>query len=170
MVNLNIKPKRLRRVSEYGRQLAEKQKLRQFYGIREKQFKKYFLEAQQLGGVVGDEFIKRLEKRLDNAVYRLGFAVSREAARQLISHGHIVVNNRKITIPSLKVRTGDMISIREGSKNKKIFTELNLVKYEAPSWLTLDKKKIEGKVASEPKPDEIGFPIDIKLIVEFYSR
>lgn len=158
--------------SEYGLQLLEKQKLRLTYGILERQFKKYFLEAQKHQGVTTDLLIERLESRLDNAVYRLGFAPSRSAARQLVSHGHITVNEKKVRIPSCAIRVGDVVAIRPGSRGKGIARDLagHLKKYEPPSWLSLDKEKLEGAVKAKPAKEEAGIPADIQKIVEFYSR
>ncbi len=161
---------RRRGFSEYGIQLREKQKVRRIYGLMEKQFRKYFDQASRMKGEAGSVFISLLERRLDNVVYRLGFASSRNLARQLVSHGHFLVNGKKIDIPSYSVKEGDIISI----KNKKIlvFSELEntLKNYQFPAWLFMDLKKMEGKMLSIPTRQEIDLAADTQLIVEYYSR
>lgn len=164
--------KRRRAKSEYGTQLLEKQKVKWLYGILERQFRRYIQEAEKHTGVTGQMLVRRLEGRLDNVVYRLGLAVSRSAARQLVGHGHITINGRKVTVPSYQVRTQDVIGIRPGSRAKKIFgdTAQRLKPYAPPSWLTLDKENLEGTVTGLPTVEEAAIPADIQKIVEFYSR
>ena len=161
---------RKRGLSEYGIQLREKQKVRRIYGLMEKQFKKYFYEASRLKGDTGNIFLSLLERRLDNVVYRLGFASSRNLARQLINHGHFLVNGKKVDIPSYLVKEGDVIAV----KNKKLAVfdnlENSLKNYQFPSWLLPDLKKMEGKVLSVPTRREIDLAADTQLIVEYYSR
>lgn len=167
-----IHGKKRRTVSEYGVQLAEKQKICQIYNIRERQFKRYFREASKEKGVIGDNLSKKLEIRLDNVIFRLGFAESRSKARQLVNHGHILVNNKKTNFPSFGVKLKDVIKIKKSSLNLGLFKDLKtkLKKFEVPKWLSLDKTKLEGKVISWPSQKEIGIPVDIQMIVEYYSR
>ena len=159
-----------RQLSEFGSQLKEKQKIRFTYGIRERHFRKIFQSAAKNPGVTGQMIFHILEKRLDNVVYRLGFAASRSVARQLVGHGHIMVNNRKVTIPSFQVKVGEIVSIRPQSREHSVFKDLinNLKKYEPPIWLAMDQEKLQGKVLSEPKDLEI--PFDANLVVDYYSK
>lgn len=162
---------RRRAPSEYGQQLLEKQRIRVSYGLKEAQMRSIFKSAlSKTGAAVGEIIIKSLERRLDNVIFRLGFSSSRVVARQLISHGHFLVNARKTTIPSFQVKSKDIISIKPSSKNLLIFKDLpNIIKkYEAPDWLAIDKEKLEGTVVSLPKDIEI--PFDINLVVDYYSR
>jgi len=161
-----------RRISEYGRQLIEKQKIRFTYGISEKQLKNYFKEIINQKGNKEELFVKKLESRLDNVVFRLGWASSRKSARQLVSHGHILVNGKKVDIPSFQVKKGDVIKIKEKSKQKKPFKDLStlLKKYEPPRWLSLDKKKLEGKVKGEPTIEDMGKISELNMVIEYYSR
>ena len=162
-------PKGRKKLSEYGKQLREKQKLKRLYGILERQLKNYYKRAIKIKGDTGLILLRFLEKRLDNVVYRLGFAPTRAAARQLVSHGHIRVDGKKVDIPSYQVRPGEVISIREKSLNipiiKKMLAEKNV---SIPGWL--ERKAHAGKVLREPEREEIGDLIDESLIVEFYSR
>jgi len=165
--------KRRRQLSEYGQQLTEKQKVRYTYGISEKQLKNYFSEIAKQKGNKEELLLMKLESRLDNVVFRLGFASSsRKLARQLVNHGHILINNRKIDIPSYQVKKGDVIQIRSGSKKIAHFKDVStfIKKHEAPSWLALDKQKIEGKVVSSPVIEEIGKVGEVSMIIEYYSR
>ena len=157
-------------LSEFGQQLKEKQKIKFTYGVRESYMKKLFGKALKDPEVSGEMFMKLLERRLDNALYRMGFALSRSVARQLIGHGHILVNQRKVTIPSYQVKANDVVSIRPQSKDHPAFKELAsfLKQYEPPVWLVLDKEKLEGKVISLPKDFDITF--DLNLVVDYYSK
>ncbi|HEY4475800.1 MAG TPA: 30S ribosomal protein S4 [Candidatus Paceibacterota bacterium] len=161
---------RQRPLSEFGQQLKEKQKFQWSYGLREAQMKKVFRQALKNPAVTGNMIVSLLERRLDNVVYRLGLALSRSVARQLVGHGHITVNSRKVTVPSYLVRAGDVIAIREQSKNNPVFKDLNisLKKYEPPIWLYIDKEKYEGKVVSPPKDFEV--PFDVSMVVDYYSK
>jgi len=161
-----------RRASEYGLQLAEKQKVRSAYGISEQQFKKYFKEIAGRPGNKEELFTQKIENRLDNVVFRLGWAVSRGLARQTVSHGHILVNGRKVNIASYQVKKDDLISIREASKKNVLFKDLKTIikKYEAPKWLILDKLKLEGKVKDQPVLEDIGSVGELSMIIEFYSK
>ena len=161
-----------RKVSEYGLQLREKQKVRRMYGIMEKQFRNYFEEAEMQGGVTGENFLRLLERRLDNVVYRMGFASSRSEARQFVLHGHIKVNGRKVNIPSYRVDESDVISVKDSSRKLQRFKDIFELNAEItpPSWLSVDLEKAEGTVVSMPEREDIDHPIEEHLIVEFYSR
>jgi small subunit ribosomal protein S4 len=161
-----------RRVSEYGKQLIEKQKIRYSYGISEKQMKNYSAKIINRKGDKEELFINLLEKRLDNVVFRLGWSPSRKNARQLVSHGHILVNGRKTNIPSYQVKKGDMIKIKQQSLAKGPFSDLktSLKKYQTPEWLSLDKEKMEGEIKSHPKKEDMEKISDISMIIEYYSR
>lgn len=163
------------RVSEYSKELREKQKLKTYYGLRERQFKNYVKEILQERGGEEDAalaLIKRLEKRLDNIVFRLGFAKSRKEARTLVSHRHFLVSSKPVNIPSFSVKKGDVIAVKEAKKQKTFFKNLGILlrNYQAPSWLKLDKTKLEGEVAGEPSLEDLDSPVDIPSIFEFYSR
>ena len=162
-------------VSEYGKQLEEKQKLKNWYNLKEYQFKRYVKEVLEKRGKVEDAqdlLIKKLEKRLDNVVFRLGFASSRSQARQLITHGHFLVNKKKVNIPSYQVKIGDKIEIKASSKKKVVFQNLPLTlkKYQPPSWLKLDVKSLKGEVIAEPSLEEAMPPAEVSAIFEYYSR
>lgn len=162
------------RMSEYGLQLQAKQKIRNTYRMLEKQFKNWAKDAVKSKRETGDYLVKKLEMRLDNVVFRAGLAQSRDQARQLVNHGHILVNNKKITIPSYEVNIGDILKIREGSLKTKYFSvELSkwLTKHETPKWLEMDKSNLTIKVAGLPTISESGLETkDIQLLIEFYSR
>lgn len=158
-------------MSEYGLQLIEKQKIRFSYGITERQLGNYVAKAMQAKGAGATEKLyEMLESRLDNVVYRMGLAPSRRAARQMVSHGHFMIDSHKVTVPSFSVKTGDIIKIREGSKSKKIFSGLDekLKEYNAPAWLNFDAGKMEGKIIDKPKNDQTF--LDLEVVLEFYSR
>ena len=163
---------RRRRISDRGLQLIEKQKVRYTYGVLERQFKRAFNQAERQQGITGENLQVLLERRLDNVVYRLGFADSRSQARQLVQHGHIMLNGRKTNIPSCLVKEGDTISCREISLKKEYFKLLaeDIESKSLASWLSLDRKNLVGQVLSLPTPDEIGATWDGKAIVEYYSR
>ena len=165
-------PVRRRRTSDWGTQLREKQKARQIYGVLEKQFRKYFSEAQRRPGMTGLYLLQLLEERLDNVTYRLNFADSRNQARQLVRHGHIVVNGRKVDIPSYRVKVDDVIVWKESSKETGIFALMaaDIPRRPLPNWLNLDTEKMAGRVLSLPEPSEIDTGIDVRLVVEHYSR
>jgi small subunit ribosomal protein S4 len=163
---------RTRKISEYGLQLREKQKLRRIYGVLERQFSGYFTLAESKKGITGENLLQILESRLDNVVYRLGFAASRKEARQLVRHGHFLVNGKKVNIPSLLVKVGDVVSIKESSidsvKIKGILE--GAASHNAPEWLEVDLNKQSGKVKSLPVREQIDIPVEEHLIVELYSR
>ncbi|OPL11872.1 MAG: 30S ribosomal protein S4 [Firmicutes bacterium ML8_F2] len=158
--------------SEYGLQLREKQKARRIYGVMERQFRRYFEEADRRKGVTGEILLQLLESRLDNVVYRLGLARSRSEARQLVNHGHFQVNGRKVDIPSYLTRDGDVIAVREKNRNKPVFKLINEAREQqgVVDWLDVDHEKMEGRVIRIPQRDEIDVPVTEHLIVELYSR
>ena len=164
---------RRRRISEYGTQLREKQKARAIYGVLERQFRNYYKKASRLEGVTGDRLLQLLESRLDNVVYRLGFADSRPQSRQIVGHGHIQVNGKKVNIPSYQVKAGDRISWRDQSKKTGLFEIVSNgmgANSVIPSWLNVDAEKAVGEVVSVPKTSDVELSIDTRQIVEFYSR
>ncbi len=156
--------------SEFGQQLAEKQKIMFSYGLREANMRKMFKEALHKKEAVTDTIVNLLERRLDNAVFRMGLAPSRITARQYIGHGHFLVNGRKVNIPSYQVKANDVIAVKPASKDILIFREVSesIKQYEAPTWISLNKEKLEGKIKSLPRDVEI--PFDINLVVDYYSR
>ena len=159
--------------SEYGIQLAAKQKIKRIYGVFEKQFRNHFDDVKNKKGVVGDLLIGRLEKRLDNVVYRMGFATSRTQARQLVNHGMFKVNGIKADIASMEVKTGSVISIKPNKTEKNYFKNIDQAlknKKDFPSWISFDASKMEGTVTGTPKIDEIGINVDAQVVVEYYSR
>jgi len=162
-----------RRPSEFALQLREKQKLKRVYGILERQFRRHFDEAERRPGLTGDNLLQILESRLHNVVYRLGFADSRRQARQLVRHGHFVVNGRKTDIPSYQVRPGDIIAVRPESRRREYFKVLEeTAKNKAvPAWLSRDVETMSGRVLRLPTRDEIDIPpVNTQLVVEYYSR
>jgi small subunit ribosomal protein S4 len=164
--------RRRTKIQPYGLQLREKQKVKRVYGVLERQFRKYFANAAQKKGITGTTLLQMLELRLDNVVYRLGFASSRSMARQLVSHGHIEVNGRKVDIPSSLVRPGAVVSLRERSrKNEEIQICLDTAQGRGiPGWLELDVQNFKGSVTQLPSRDDITMPIQEQLIVELYSK
>ena len=163
--------RRPKALSEYGTQLIEKQKVRFSYGITEKQLSNYVEKASHTAGAgTTDKLYEKLESRLDNVVYRMGLAASRRAARQMVSHGHFIVNDHKVTVPSYEVKVGDIVKVREGSKIKKIFNNLEekMKEYISPSWLSFDVNKMEVSISSKPK--NIDTFLDLNAVLEFYSR
>ncbi len=161
-----------RKVSDYGMHLKEKQKLRLIYCLMEKQFHNYFVKAEKAAGVTGDNLLQLLERRFDNVVYRLGFAVTRMQARQFVTHGHFTINGKKVDIPSLLVKPGDVIEVREKSRsNVMIKDAMDRTEATSPySWLSVDKDKMNGQFLSIPAASEIPNTVDVRLIVEFYSK
>jgi small subunit ribosomal protein S4 len=165
--------RRTRRPSEFGLQLREKQKVRRYYGVLETQFHKHYVEAERRGGVTGDNLLQILESRLDNVVYRFGFAESRRQARQLVRHGHFTVNGRKTNIPSFLVRPADVVGVRTESRKREYFKDFGAVleTRRAPEWLSLDIPNLSGKILNLPTRDQIEVPpFNEALIVEHYSR
>jgi small subunit ribosomal protein S4 len=160
------------KVVGYGLQLREKQKVKRIYGLVEGQFRNYFEKAERRRGVTGETLLQMLERRLDNAVYRLGFASSRAQGRQLVGHGHVRVNNAKVSIPSYQVKPGDVISISENSRKvPAIISSLEMIGSRGvPSWLELDGAQFSGKVITLPKREDTNLPVQERLIVELYSK
>lgn len=163
---------RFRKVSDYAVQLREKQKVKHMYGMLEGQFRRYFHIADQAKGVTGENLLSMLERRLDNVIYRLGFAGSRDQARQLIRHNHFQIGGKKVNIPSYQVKPGEVISLKEKSrKNALVIENLEgVARRGVPSWLELDKGNFQGTVKAMPNRDEITMPIQEQLIVELYSK
>jgi len=163
---------RRRRLSDRGLQLREKQKARYAYGILERQFRRLFTQAERQSGITGENLLVLLERRLDNVVYRLGFADSRSQARQLVQHGHIMLNGRKTDIPSCLVKEGDTISWKENSTKTEYYNQLvhSIKSKSVLSWLSLDRENLVGQVLSLPTPDDIDAKFEGKSIVEYYSR
>lgn len=161
------------KVTEYGTQLREKQKVKRMYGLLEKQFRRVVSEAERRQGVTGDIMLQLLEQRLDNAVYRLNWAPSRQSARQLVTHGHILLNGRRVDIPSIQLKPGDELTVRTKSAANAYFTAL---KEELPknqsttSWMSSDAKKLQAKITGVPSREDINEEINEQLIIEFYSR
>jgi small subunit ribosomal protein S4 len=160
------------KTSSYGVQLREKQKVRRIYGLLEKQFRGYFAEADRMRGVTGENLLSLLERRLDNTVYRLGFASSRTESRQLVMHGHFALNGRKVNIPSIQLKSGDVIELRE--KSRKIVSVNDsleaVVRRGIPQWLELDRDAFKGVLKGLPVREDITTPIQEQLIVELYSK
>lgn len=158
------------KLSNYGVQLKEKQKVRFMYGLNERQFRKTFDEAGKLAGIHGENFLKLLESRLDNVVYRLGFASTRRAARQLVNHGHITVDGQKVDIPSYRVKVGSTIALKENSKDHKAALASLEATTKRVEYVTFDANKLEGKLVRLPERSELNADINESLIVEFYNR
>ena len=160
------------KVIGYGLQLREKQKVKRIYGLMERQFRNYFEKASRQKGVTGENLLAMLERRLDNTVYRLGFASSRAQGRQLVGHGHIRVNDRKVNIPSFQIKPGDSVSVRDKShKVPSIVTSVEMVGSRGvPGWLELDSSNFSGKVLTLPSRDDVNLPVQEHLIVELYSK
>lgn len=159
-----------KKLTQYGMQLREKQKLKRYYGILERQFVRYYERAERMRGITGENLLQLLERRLDNVVYRLGFAVSRAQARQLVSHGHIEVNGKKVDIPSYLVKPGDVISVKESSRSMELIKNNLEMGRNVPDWLELNKDAFEGRVVSLPRREHIDLPVQEHLIVELYSK
>jgi len=160
------------RDSEYRVQLREKQKTKRLYGLLEKQFRGYYTLASRQTGITGENLLRLLESRLDNVVYRLGFAKSRDEARQVVRHGHITVNGRRVNIPSFRVRPGDLVAVGQKSRDLLVIKTALIAseKIEVPGWLEVDIEKLQGKVLSLPTREQIDAPVREQLIVELYSK
>ncbi len=159
--------------SEFGRQLAMKQKIKRLYGVMERQFRHHFDEVRNIPGVTGDQLLSRLERRLDNVIYRLGFAASRAQAKQLVSHKMFLVNGVRMNIPSYEIRVNDIISLKQIKKEKQFFKdqeELLKNKKDVPHWLSLDAEKQTGKVLAMPGREDVGVRVDAQMVVEYYSK
>jgi len=160
------------KVVGYGLQLREKQKAKRIYFTLEKQFRNYFEKAARAKGVTGERLLQQLERRLDNVVYRLGFALARRQSRQLVRHGHIAVNGRKVNIPSFQVAVGDEISVRENSRKLVLLEQARdfMSHQPSPNWLEIDREGLKGRVTALPKREDINLPVNEQLIVELYSK
>ena len=163
---------RRRKVSEYGLQLREKQKVRKSYSVMERQFRNYFAKAEQRKGMTGENLLRLLEMRLDNAVYRMGFASSRAQARQLVTHGHFAVNGRPTNIPSFGTTVGDRIEVREARRSSEFFqTAAETIRSaQTPEWVSVDPTKLSGTVLAEPAREQMPLEFNEQLVVEYYSR
>jgi len=156
--------------SEYGNQLREKQKCKRFYGLQETQFRNLFEKAASKKGITGENLLIMLETRLDNVVFRMGLASSRKEARQLVTHGHFTVNGKKADIPSMQLKAGDVVAVKEKSTSSPKFKEIKEMTISTPAWVTIDTQKLEGKVLAMPTRDQIDTPVAEHLIVELYSK
>ena len=167
-----VQSQRRRKLSEYANQLKEKQKARHIYGVLEQQFRKHFAEAERRQGVTGSNLLRLLESRLDNVVYRLGFADSRKQGRQLVRHGHFALNGRRTDIPSALVKPGDVVAVLPRSRESEYFkiVQEGLARKGVPNWLELDVAAMSGRVSNLPGRDEVESPVNEQLVVEFYSR
>jgi len=165
-------PKMRRRLSDYGQQLAEKQKAKKIYGLMEKQFRLTFEKASKKSGDAGKNFLRTLEMRLDNVIYRLGYATSRAQARQLVNHGHFTLNDRKASTPSIIVKEGGIIKVRKSSQDSPYFRNVKeaVAKAERPSWLHFDASDMTAKILHEPKDEDLQQNINTQVIVEYYSK
>ena len=161
-----------KKMSEYGLQLREKQKVRRYYGVLEKQFRGYFKRAKSMEGQTGENLMTILETRLDNVVFRLGFARTRKEARQMVTHGHICVNGRRVDIPSFRVRPGELVSVAPKAKELLVVKSalVSNERVQVPAWLEIDIEKLQGSVLSLPTRDQIDLDINEQLIVELYSK
>jgi small subunit ribosomal protein S4 len=163
---------RRRKMGEFGIQLREKQKVRRVYGVHERQFRNYFREAETHTGVTGEALLQSLETRLDNVVFRLGFAASRAQARQLVGHGHLAVNGRPTNVASYALKPGDRVEVRESRRGREVFKVIRetLRSHQAPEWLSLDAAKLAGSVVTMPRRDQMPLDLSEQLVVEYYSR
>lgn len=159
-----------KRVTEYGLQLREKQKVKRMYGILEKQFQRYYDDAVKAKGVTGANMLSLIERRLDNVVYRMGIGASRAECRQIVNHGHICVNGKRVTIASYRVKVGDVISIKESKQDLEMFKDLKGMKIVMPKWLDFNTESLTGKILALPEREDIDADIKEQLIVELYSR
>ena len=167
--NRNIRPNANRKLTEYGIQLREKQRARFVYGVQEKQFYKLYEEATRKEGVTGELLLQYLERRLDNVIYRLGFGATRRQARQIVSHGHILINGKRVDIASYRVKQGDVITVKEDSKELAIIKE-SVGQKTVPGWLSLEEGSLTARVMENPGRDAVDFEIDEAMIIEYYSR
>jgi small subunit ribosomal protein S4 len=158
------------KMSDYGKHLREKQKARRVFGLSEQQFRRYFDVADKMPGMTGDNLLKLLELRLDNTVFKLGLAFSRKMARQLVMHGNVTVNGKKVDVPRYQVKAGDVITVKEKYKTNANIVKLMEHPAAVPSWLEFDKTTVAGKVKNEPSVEEFSHPINSQLIVELYSK
>ena len=167
--NRNIRPNANRKLTEYGTQQREKQKVKFVYGVMEKQFYKLYEEATRKEGVTGELLLQYLERRLDNVIYRLGFGATRRQARQIVSHGHILINGKRVNIASYRVNQGDVITVKKDSKELALIKE-SVGQKTVPGWLSLEEGALTAKVLENPGRDAVDFEVDEAMIIEFYSR
>ena len=167
--NRNIRPNANIKLTEYGTQQREKQKVKFVYGVMEKQFYKLYEEATRKEGVTGELLLQYLERRLDNVIYRLGFGATRRQARQIVSHGHILINGKRVNIASYRVKQGDVITVKEDSKELALIKE-SVGQKTVPGWLSLEEGALTAKVLENPGRDAVDFEVDEAMIIEFYSR
>lgn len=167
--NRNIRPNANRKLTEYGTQQREKQKVKFVYGVMEKQFYKLYEEATRKEGVTGELLLQYLERRLDNVIYRLGFGATRRQSRQIVSHGHILINGKRVNIASYRVKQGDVITVKEDSKELALIKE-SVGQKTVPGWLSLEEGALTAKVLENPGRDAVDFEVDEAMIIEFYSR
>lgn len=167
--NRNIRPNANRKLTEYGTQQREKQKVKFVYGVMEKQFYKLYEEATRKEGVTGELLLQYLERRLDNVIYRLGFGATRRQARQIVSHGHILINGKSVNIASYRVKQGDVITVKEDSKELALIKE-SVGQKAIPGWLSLEENTLKAQVLENPGRDAVDFEVDEAMIIEFYSR
>lgn len=165
-----VQQSRRRRKSEYGVQLNEKQKVKFLYGLQEKQFRTTFEKASKRPGSAGENLLIMLESRFDNVVFRMGFAATRREARQLVNHGHFLVNGNKANIPSMELKPGDVVTVKEKSQSSPKFKELKDMVITTPKWIEINMDKFEGKIVAAPAREDVDLPIEEHYIVEFYSR
>ncbi len=162
---------RRRKITDYGLQLREKQKMKNIYGVLEKQFRKYYYMSTRMGGDKSENLAILVESRLDNVVFRMGFANSRKQARQLVSHGHFLLNGKKANIPSILVKPGDVVEIKESSRDSKVFEGLSSKSAEnIPNWVSVDYANFKGTFVSKPKFEDLELPVDVTKIIELYSK
>ena len=159
-----------KKVSEYGQQLREKQKVKRIYGVQEGQFRAYYEKADRMKGITGENMLSLLERRLDNVIFRMGIGVSRAQARQLVNHGHFLVNGRKVNIPSYIVKAGDVVTVKENKTSNKYFEAVKSSKVNTPKWLEFDSEKLQGKILALPAREDIDSQIAEHMIVELYSK
>ena len=159
-----------KKVTEYGTQLREKQKVKKYYGILEKPFRRYYKEAERMKGVTGENMLSLIERRLDNVCYRMGIGASRSECRQIVNHAQITVNGRTVNIPSYQVKVGDIIAVKENKKDLEMFKSLKGMKIVMPKWVEFDSEKLQGKILALPQRDDIDLDIKEQLIIELYSK
>ncbi|MCI5797617.1 MAG: 30S ribosomal protein S4 [Firmicutes bacterium] len=159
-----------KRVTEYGLQLREKQKVKRAYGILEKQFRRYYEEAVRMKGITGENMLSLIERRLDNVVYRMGIGSSRAESRQIVNHGHITVNGKRVNVPSFIVKVGDVIEVKENKRELEMFKQLKGMKIVMPKWLEFNSETLKGKILALPTREDIDLGIKEHLIIELYSR
>ncbi len=160
-----------KKVSEYGQQLREKQKVKRIYGVQEGQFRAYYEKADRMKGITGENMLSLLERRLDNVIFRMGIGVSRSQARQLVNHGHFLVNGKKVNVPSFIVKVGDVVTVKESKNSNKFFEELKATKGgNTPKWLEFDNEKLQGKILALPARDDIDSQIAEHIVIALYSK